>query len=367
MRWCPDARLLPNQPGLIDVGDWFPPRGGRTGSYRAAMTITTRAAPAGLDPHAAGALGAWAPLHTLRPPLWRTRLNGDLYSKNTHDYIIRRIRVPLPRPIKIAVLSLKGGTGKTFNSNGIGATIGIERTPQLTALLDVDPDAGTAGEQVGGDHTHSWYDLLRAASTDLSVLSHPEDWASRTPNNLDVYPAPPDPSLRGRMNEEFYISLVRVLGNKYWVTVLDSGTGLASNNIQHALVRSADAVVISTSTDDIDLAAAVDTRRLLNTMGFGRLGQAATVAVWQRPNRGGVKSPWEIEDDVRTNHFTCGTDPLTDTREVVVVPHAHNIAGRMGQNPLAAPEPTRAAWRAIAASAISAAVERLTGQLLTPP
>ena len=331
------------------------------------MTITTRAAPAGLDPRAAGALGAWAPLHTLRPPLWRTRLNGDLYSKSTHDYIIRRIRVPLPRPIKIAVLSLKGGTGKTFNSNGIGATIGIERTPQLTALLDVDPDAGTAGEQVGGDHTHSWYDLLRAASTDLSVLSHPEDWASRTPNNLDVYPAPPDPSLRGRMNEEFYISLVRVLGNKYWVTVLDSGTGLASNNIQHALVRSADAVIISTSTDDIDLAAAVDTRRLLNTMGFGRLGQAATVAVWQRPNRGGVKSPWEIEDDVRTNHFTCGTDPLTDTREVVVVPHAHNIAGRMGQNPLAAPEPTRAAWRAIGASAISAAVERLTGQLLTPP
>jgi len=52
---------------------------------------------------------------------------------------------------------------------------------------------------------------------------------------------------------------------------------------------------------------------------------------------------------------------------VVVVPHAHNIAGRMGQNPLSAPEPTRAAWRAIAASAISAAVERLTGQLLTPP
>ncbi|MEP6560422.1 MAG: hypothetical protein ABJD68_05010 [Nakamurella sp.] len=325
------------------------------------MTIITRAAP-GLGPGVGGALGAWVPLHTLRPPLWRTRLNGDLYSKNTHDYIIRRIRVPLPRPIKIAVLSLKGGVGKTFTSNGIGATIGIERSPQLTALLDVDPDAGSAGIQVGGAHTHSWYDLLRAASTDLSVLSHPEDWATRTPNNLDLYPAPPNPSLRGRMNEEFYVSLVRVLGNKYWVTVLDSGTGLASNTIQHALVRSADAVIISTSTDDSDLAKAVETRKLLSTMGFGRLGSAATVAVWQRPHRRGVQSPWEFEDDVRNNHFTCGTDPLTDIREVVVVPHADNIAGRMSQNPLTAAEPTRAAWRAIAASAISAAVERITGQ-----
>ena len=362
MRWCADARLFPNQPGLIITRGLVSPRGGYTGSYRAAMTIITRAAPSGLDPCGAGALGAWVPLHTLRPPLWRTRLNGDLYSKNTHDYIIRRIRVPLPRPVKIAVLCLKGGVGKTFNSNGIGATIGIERTPQLTALLDVDPDAGTAGEQVGGAHTHSWYDLLRAASADLSVLSHPEDWATRTPNNLDVYPAPPDPTLRGRMNEEFYASLVRVLGAKYWVTILDSGTGLASNNIQHALVRSADAVIISTSTDDIDLAAAVDTRRLLNTMGFGRLGQAATVAVWHRPNRGAARSAWEIEDDVRTNHFSSGTDPITDIRDVVVVPHAHNIAGRMGTDPLAAPEPTRAAWRAISASAISAAVERITGQ-----
>ncbi len=57
------------------------------------------------------------------------------------------IRTPVLSCYRIAVISLKGGVGKTTTTTALGATLSTERQDKVIAI-DANPDAGTLGRRV---------------------------------------------------------------------------------------------------------------------------------------------------------------------------------------------------------------------------
>src|SRR5690606_39696662 len=63
--------------------------------------------------------------------------------------LIRRIRRPLERPHRVAVISVKGGVGKTTVAACLGLVFAELRGDRVIAL-DANPDAGTLSERLTG-------------------------------------------------------------------------------------------------------------------------------------------------------------------------------------------------------------------------
>ena len=57
------------------------------------------------------------------------------------------IRTPVLSCYRIAVISLKGGVGKTTTTTALGSTLATERQDKILAI-DANPDAGTLGRRV---------------------------------------------------------------------------------------------------------------------------------------------------------------------------------------------------------------------------
>ncbi|BBG00979.1 MULTISPECIES: nucleotide-binding protein [Pseudonocardia] len=60
-----------------------------------------------------------------------------------------RVAVPVRGPVRVAVLSVKGGVGKTTVAAGLGLTLAEHRGDRIAAL-DVAPDPGTLAERLTG-------------------------------------------------------------------------------------------------------------------------------------------------------------------------------------------------------------------------
>ncbi len=62
---------------------------------------------------------------------------------------------------RIAVISLKGGVGKTTTTTALGSTLASERQDKILAI-DANPDAGTLGRRVRRETGATIRDLVQA-------------------------------------------------------------------------------------------------------------------------------------------------------------------------------------------------------------
>ena len=62
---------------------------------------------------------------------------------------------------RIAVISLKGGVGKTTTTTALGSTLATERQDKILAI-DANPDAGTLGRRVRRETGATIRDLVQA-------------------------------------------------------------------------------------------------------------------------------------------------------------------------------------------------------------
>lgn len=72
---------------------------------------------------------------------------GDSAQQRRNDAMIHRVRTPIQGDFRLAVLSLKGGVGKTTTTVGLGATLSSLRGDRVIAL-DANPDLGTLANRV---------------------------------------------------------------------------------------------------------------------------------------------------------------------------------------------------------------------------
>ena len=76
------------------------------------------------------------------------RINPGISRKEReHKELFEQIRTPIVGDFRIAVLSIKGGVGKTTTTLGLGSALAMVRTDRVIAV-DANPDRGTLAERV---------------------------------------------------------------------------------------------------------------------------------------------------------------------------------------------------------------------------
>ncbi|WP_067397995.1 SCO5717 family growth-regulating ATPase [Streptomyces sp. F-3] len=222
------------------------------------------------------------------------------------------IRTPVLSCYRIAVISLKGGVGKTTTTTALGATLASERQDKILAI-DANPDAGTLGRRVRRETGATIRDLVQAIPY-LNSYMDIRRFTSQAPSGLEIIANDVDPAVSTTFNDEDYRRAIDVLGKQYPIILTDSGTGLLYSAMRGVLDLADQLIIISTPSVD-GASSASTTLDWLSAHGYSELvARSITVISGVRETGKMIK----VEDIVA--HFE------TRCRGVVVVPFDEHLA-----------------------------------------
>ncbi|MFE9250708.1 AAA family ATPase [Streptomyces sp. NPDC007088] len=241
----------------------------------------------------------------------RFRLGGAREDAETRRKL-ELIRTPVHSCYRIAVISLKGGVGKTTVTTALGATLASERQDQILAI-DANPDAGTLGRRVRRETGATIRDLVQAIPT-LNTYMDIRAFTSQAPSGLEILANDVDPAISTTFNDEDYRRVIGVLGRQYPIVLTDSGTGLLYSAMRGVLDLADQLIVVATPSVD-GASSASTTLDWLNAHGYTDLvRQGLTVVSGVREEGRMIK----VEDIVA--HFS------SRCRGVVSVPFDEHLA-----------------------------------------
>ncbi|MGW2666886.1 AAA family ATPase [Streptomyces sp. NPDC001272] len=222
------------------------------------------------------------------------------------------IRTPVMSCYRIAVISLKGGVGKTTTTTALGATLATERQDKILAI-DANPDAGTLGRRVRRETGATIRDLVQAIPYLHSYMDI-RRFTSQAPSGLEIIANDVDPAVSTTFNDEDYRRVIETLGRQYPIILTDSGTGLLYSAMRGVLDLADQLIIISTPSVD-GASSASTTLDWLSAHGYADLvSRSITVISGVRETAKMIK----VEDIVQ--HFE------TRCRGVVVVPFDEHLA-----------------------------------------
>lgn len=226
------------------------------------------------------------PTKQRRPPAsgWRRRLyqlTAGLidFGDSAQDRIRRdrtvRAGVPIQGDYRIAVLSLKGGVGKTTTTLALGATLAAARADRVIAV-DANPDFGTLAQRGPDASSSTIRDLL--ADSNIKRYSDVTVHTSQTATRLEILASERDPSASDLFTALEYKRLIDVLHRYYNIIITDCGTGLVHSAARGVLTE-ANAVVLVTSQAADSVRSTAVTLDWLACHGYPTLARTATVVV----------------------------------------------------------------------------------------
>ncbi|MFJ9683869.1 SCO5717 family growth-regulating ATPase [Streptomyces sp. NPDC101194] len=222
------------------------------------------------------------------------------------------IRTPVLSCYRIAVISLKGGVGKTTTTTALGATLATERQDKILAI-DANPDAGTLGRRVRRETGATIRDLVQAIPY-LNSYMDIRRFTSQAPSGLEIIANDVDPAVSTTFNDEDYRRAIDVLGKQYPIILTDSGTGLLYSAMRGVLDLADQLIIISTPSVD-GASSASTTLDWLSAHGYAELVQRSITVI------SGVRETGKmIKVDDIVQHFE------TRCRGVVVVPFDEHLA-----------------------------------------
>ncbi|CAN5248238.1 N/A [soil metagenome] len=251
-----------------------------------------------------------APTHGWRRTLWR--LTGGRYApapsadEQRGRALLEATRRPFGGARTIAVVSTKGGVGKTTTALNLGHTLAAIRGDRVVAL-DANPDAGSLGYRVRRETQATAADLL-AFPHEITSYAQIRSFTSQASSRLEVIASDDDPRLTRRLGRREYERLLTLLRRQYNLILADCGTGIL-DSATRGVVQSADQLVVVTGPS-VDAARAVTyLLAWLREHGMAKKVQRAVVVVnGVRPGR----RPVDVERV--TDHFR------QLVRDVVVLP-----------------------------------------------
>ncbi|MBV9024078.1 MAG: MinD/ParA family protein [Streptomycetaceae bacterium] len=222
------------------------------------------------------------------------------------------IRTPVTSCYRIAVISLKGGVGKTTTTTALGATLASERQDKILAI-DANPDAGTLGRRVRRETGATIRDLVHQLPF-LNSYMDIRRFTSQAPSGLEIIANDVDPAVSTTFNDEDYRRVIEVVGRQYPIVLTDSGTGLLYSAMRGVLDLADQLIIISTPSVD-GASSASTTLDWLSAHGYSDLvARSLTVISGVRETGKMIK----VEDIVA--HFQ------TRCRGVIVVPFDEHLS-----------------------------------------
>jgi MinD-like ATPase involved in chromosome partitioning or flagellar assembly len=161
-----------------------------------------------------------------------------------HNELVAQVQTPLRDCYRIAVLSQKGGVGKTTITATLGATFAENRGDRVIAV-DANPDRGTLSQKVPLETPATVRHLLRDAEG-IAAYSDVRHYTSQGPSRLEVLASESDPAVSEAFSSEDYVRTLDVLERFYSLVITDCGTGML-HSAMSAVIDKADMLVVISS------------------------------------------------------------------------------------------------------------------------
>jgi MinD-like ATPase involved in chromosome partitioning or flagellar assembly len=160
----------------------------------------------------------------------------DLVEKS----LVERINQPVHGAYSMAVLSMKGGVGKTTVTVGLGSTFAALRGDRVIAL-DANPDFGTLAQRGPIETRSTVRDLL--LDNNISRYSDIRRHTSQGSSRLEILASERDPAVSESFSEADYRVALYTLQRFYNIILTDCGTGLV-HSAMSGILDEADALII---------------------------------------------------------------------------------------------------------------------------
>ncbi len=169
---------------------------------------------------------------------------GESPRVNRYNDLMMQVNRPLRGCYRVAMLSLKGGVGKTTITASLGATFASIRGDRVVAV-DANPDRGTLSQKVPLETPATVRHLLRDAEG-IDRYSDVRSYTSQGPSRLEVLASESDPAMSEAFSAEDYIRTLEILERFYGLVLTDCGTGLL-HSAMSAVLSKADALIVVSS------------------------------------------------------------------------------------------------------------------------
>lgn len=213
---------------------------------------------------------------------WIYRLSGRLINPGESPAeahrreLAARVNAPLLGCYKIAMLSLKGGVGKTTMTATLGATFASMRGDRVIAV-DANPDRGTLSQKIPLETSATVRHLLRDAQR-VRRYTDVRAYTSQGPSRLEVLASEQDPAVSEAFHEDDYRRTITLLEHFYNIVLTDCGTGLM-HSAMYGVLGMADQLVIVSSGSIDGARSASATMDWLDAHGHGDLVKNAVAVI----------------------------------------------------------------------------------------
>ena len=228
---------------------------------------------------------------------WLTggRINfGPSPAELAERQLVARAKAPVGGCRSIAVISRKGGVGKTTTTLMLGHTFASLRGDRVVAL-DGNPDAGSLGYRVRRETAATVTNLL-ADEQDIVRYADIRSYTNQAPTRLEVVAADDDPRITTALGEEDYRRAIALLERHYNLILLDTGTGVLESATK-GILQLAEQIVVVMSPSLDSARAASSTLDWLNENGHAELVRNAVAVV------NAVREEGLVEVDKVKEHF----------------------------------------------------------------
>lgn len=174
---------------------------------------------------------------------------GESPGELRRQELLARTRTPVAGGHhRVAVMSLKGGVGKTTTTVSLGSTLAALRGDRVIAV-DANPDRGTLSDKVRLETAATVRDLLNER-VQIQRYADVRAFTSQAPSRLEVLASDRDPAVSEAFSEDDYRSVAHVLEHFYSICLTDCGTGLLHSAMSGVLGMSDQIVLVSSPSVD---------------------------------------------------------------------------------------------------------------------
>ncbi|MDQ1642975.1 MAG: hypothetical protein QOJ90_2326 [Actinomycetota bacterium] len=257
-------------------------------------------------------------------------------SERRRAALVAAARTPVNGCHRVAVISLKGGVGKTTTTAALGSMFAMLRGDRVIAM-DANPDRGTLGERIPRESGATVRHLLEARHR-LTRYADVRHFTSQSSTRLEVLASDADPSASLAFGEQDYRDTVTTLERFYNLILTDCGTGLL-HSAMHGILTMANSLVVVSSPSLDGARSASATLDWLEAHGLEDLAQDAVVVISSVRAGGGMVDVMQLEE-----HFAARC------RAVVSIPYDPHLetGGELEIEELA--DDTREAYYELAAA-----------------